>query len=346
MAYRLKKGKVNQKAVRRLVREQFSRTPAFIETEPLAPEFVHECRKGIKRVRTLLKLIEPCIPKSEFKRRYRAAGEINALLAHARDRHVLMATIEKLRVRFGGEQEEILSVLAARFEGSGHDYLFEPGKAATLAVMIRAEYDRYADLNIRSSGFAMLAPGLEATYRLVRDRLRAASRKSAGDETFHDLRKAVQWHWRQLSLISHVWPEQIEPHLAACRELAEILGDDHDLAMFKGEVKRLDALGEADCERLVAMAELRQRELRAVAKPMSARIFAERPKALVERMRGYWRYALPSVTARNEQPTEQFGELRSKSGKTAVNGHGTVEPSTAPRLAVKSPSRPPSRAAE
>jgi len=343
MAYRLKKGKVNQKAFRRLVREQFSRTLALVETEPFAPEFVHECRKGLKRVRTLLKLIEPRIAKSEFKRRYRAAGDINARLAHARDRHVLMATIEKLRTRFGADGAEILSTLASRLETSaGHDAAFQPAKAAALAVMIRDEYERYADLKIKGSGFSMLAPGLEATYRLVRARVKAASRKSAHDETFHDLRKAVQWHWRQVSLFAHVWPEQIEPHIAACRELAEILGDDHDLAMFKTEVRRLNTLSEDERRRLVGLAEVRQGELRAIARPMCARIFAERPTALVRRMRGYWRYAVPAIT----RSAEQSAEVRPEPGKTAVNGHGARAPSTAPRLAVKSPSRPPSQAAE
>ena len=46
------------------------------------------------------------------------------------------------------------------------------------------------------------------------------------------MRKAVQWHWRQMSLLGRAWPDEFAVRVTAARELSQMLGDDHDLAML------------------------------------------------------------------------------------------------------------------
>ena len=72
--------------------------------------------------------------------------------------------------------------------------------------------------------------------------------------------------------------------------LGDYLSDDHDLAILRARVfeqaKPLD--DRTALEALVAMIDQRRGELEVEAKPLGARIYAEKPGAFVDRLQAYW----------------------------------------------------------
>ena len=70
---------------------------------------------------------------------------------------------------------------------------------------------------------------LGQSYKRGRRLLRRAY-ADPGEETFHDLRKLVQLHWRHCQIVSRAWPEELELRVAAAREISAILGEENDLA--------------------------------------------------------------------------------------------------------------------
>ena len=57
---------------------------------------VHETRKALKRLRALLRLIRPAIGDDAFRHENAQLRDIGLSLSGARDRHVLLETVNKL----------------------------------------------------------------------------------------------------------------------------------------------------------------------------------------------------------------------------------------------------------
>lgn len=294
MAYRLKSGKLTGKALRKVSVEQAQSAFEALSKEAVLPADVHESRKAVKRVRSLLKLLEPALAAGSFRNRYKEIGKAADLLAGARDRHVLDATLDKLVQRYGKDFTPVAGAVQALVEAetpSGASRLSEKDLERAKQIFAQ-EARKLGKLHMQGKGFELIAAGLEETYRTAKKNFALAYRRPS-DERFHELRKAVQWHWRHMALLSRCWPEYFALRVEACRELAECLGDDHDLAVLLEVVHRHP--DQALRTKAEGVARLRQEELREEAFAVAERLFAESPKAFRRRMAGYWacKAALP-----------------------------------------------------
>lgn len=294
MAYRFKPGKLTGKAVRRIAREQTDRAIAALAKDDVQPDDIHEARKVVKRLRSLLKLVEPSLSGDDFDKLYRNLGRTGRMLAGARDRHVLEMTIAKLEERFGSPAKDALAPLRAglpKSAGNGRADVDSETLASAKAAFVK-EANRLDKLKLSGRGLGVFAEGLEDTYKKARKNFESAYARPH-DERFHEMRKAVQWHWRHMALLSRAWPDYFAVRVSACQELSEALGDDHDLSVLAAAAATLDenaASHKADVEQFV---QLRQDELRCGAHDLAERLFAEAPRAFRRRMEAYWRAGVP-----------------------------------------------------
>lgn len=289
MAYRLKSDKLTGNVLRKISVEQTGRALEALSKETVLPQDVHEARKAVKRVRSLLKLIEPELPARAFRARYKGIGKASDHLAGARDRHVLEVTLDKLELRYGKDFEPVAADVRAMLET--HMPATQPSRLtnAELNEAKRAfarEARKLSKLDVPGDGFQLVAAGLETTYRTAKKNFAAAYARPS-DERFHEMRKAVQWHWRHMALLSRCWPEYFALRVAACRELAEALGDDHDLVVLHDVLHRHAAAPVRT--KAEGAVRLRQGELRKQAYALAERLFAETPGAFRRRMESYWK---------------------------------------------------------
>lgn len=288
MAYKLKSGKPASKAVRKIAREQAARAIEALSKDEVSPADVHEGRKVVKRLRSLLKLIEPALAPREYAKLYKSIGRAGDLLAGARDRHVMEETIADLEARYG---TEAISALAPMRQSLKQAKGAEPAHidAATLQrarAAFTKEALRLEKLHVKGKGLEIFARGLEATYKTARENFAKAYRNPS-DERFHEMRKAVQWHWRHMALISRAWPEYFAVRVAACQEVANDLGEDHDLSILLAATQSLGG-SEAGTAAAKDVISRRQSELREKAFALAERLLAESPKAFRTRMEAYW----------------------------------------------------------
>ena len=79
---------------------------------------MHETRKALKRLRALLRLVRPAMGEAAFKQENAQLRDIGLSLSGARDRHVLLETVNKLEGAAGfGPQGSRFGSLRALYRG-------------------------------------------------------------------------------------------------------------------------------------------------------------------------------------------------------------------------------------
>ena len=143
---------------------------------------------------------------------------------------------------------------------------------------------------IRSTGFDFIQPGLHRTYKKGRKLLRGLG-DDATDTRMHDWRKRVKDHWYHSRLLENLWPGLMSCYIDELKQLSELLGDYHDLAVFEDTLVQLpdgvlDKRDRALWDEHVAG---EKRALRRHAERLGGQIYAESPKRFRRRIRRYWR---------------------------------------------------------
>ena len=266
------------------------------------PVAVHETRKALKRLRALLRLVRPAMGDDAFKQENARLRDIGLSLSGARDRHVLLETVNKLEGAAGLGRKGLVSglracIAAANGEGAPVTMKEAQGRLDEAKI-------RLAEVRIEGGGFDVVGAGLERSYRKACRTFRKAYNQPT-DDAFHEWRKGAQAHWRQMTLLARAWPEYLGARASEARTLSQLLGDDHDLAMLVAFVHS-DAATTISGEHAALVekaARQRQAELRECAKPRGDRLFAEAPKRLRRSIGVYWQAA----TALKEHELEEAG---------------------------------------
>jgi CHAD domain-containing protein len=141
------------------------------------------------------------------------------------------------------------------------------------------------------AGWKLVGPGVERTYRRGRNRFRDV-RRDPTPENIHEWRKRVKDLWYDLRLLRDSWPDVMSEMGDEAHELADLLGDHHDLTVLAADVRERESPageGEDEVAALIAAIEGRQEELLEAAVPVGERLYAESPNAFGKRMHAYWR---------------------------------------------------------
>ncbi len=333
MAYRFKLEESVNKGFKRIARDQIELALAALSATEIAPAGVHESRKALKRLRALIRLAAPAIGAKAARQHNVWLRDAGRMLSQQRDEAVTRETLAKLEAAGSADAVATLAPLRAVLDaalpdnGAGLD-LETAGHART---SLAKEAKRLHKTKFKGRGFAALEKGLEASYRAGRRALEKAYGAQT-DEAFHELRKTVQWHWRQMSLLSRAWPEVFLVRIAAARELSQILGDDHDLAMLEQAAVRCGTIDAAALDKIHLLRRDRQTVLREAARARADRLFAEPPRLFVRRMAAYW-----EAGSRIKPWPEP------KAPAESGPGSGPVAVVSAPRLAAKTPGDAPSQ---
>jgi CHAD domain-containing protein len=325
MPYRFKIDEPVEKGFRRIAGEQLAIALAELDAAGgIDAKGVHDFRKALKRLRALVRLASSALDGRSVRRRTRALGEIARLLSDHRDGAVMRDTVAKLTSESAVDTAAALApvhVQLARLAAE-NGATFDADAAAEARRLLLREVKKFSRMRLRGRGFQALEGGLEKSYRRARKAIKIAYIEPT-NENFHSLRKAVQWHWRQMNLLSRAWPEEFAVRAAAAHELSQIIGDDHDLAVLIEAVENGEGISAESKPAILAVCKQRQDALRQAAEPRARRLFAEAPKAFVKRLSAYWKSGrsagLKTKTIRRDEP------LKPAATQAAAEIEATVE---------------------
>ncbi|MEO1678841.1 MAG: CHAD domain-containing protein [Pseudomonadota bacterium] len=248
----------------RIATEETGRARAEIDDPTLTTErTIHQARKRTKRLRGLLRLVRSACP--DYDAEAEALRAAARGLSRLRDRDVMIATHDSVMETTGAERRRYAAV-RAHFTRARNRVAAQQDPHAALAAYAQELEDlgnRAPDWTLAGKDRAVLEAGLARTWSRARRAMKRA-RTGRDIEDMHDWRKRVKDHWYQARLLTPLDPERIKEQARATGELGEILGDFHDLDVYRLHLQGPEASG-LDPERraeLVAMAEARMNELK------------------------------------------------------------------------------------
>lgn len=299
--YELRRDEYVPDGIRRIARGQLDDAHDQLEhtsTDDFG-KAVHETRKSLKRLRACVRLSRHAIGEQSYSRENTVFRMTGQRLSDERDARVLLETLGELEDRYPDELPPLLTHrLRERLQ---HDHERE---LATLneddrtigAVLDELESARVraADWRFEADGFQALRPGLQRVYRRGRKRMRVA-RKDPTAEHLHDVRKRVKDLWHASQILRPAAPKQMKKLSKRAHEVANLLGDNHDLAVLRdyAEVHPQAFADEATRQTLLALIERRRDVLERKALKLGKRLYSQSPKRFVGAIERGWRKRVP-----------------------------------------------------
>lgn len=320
MSYRLDPAIPMSEALRRVAFGEIDIAQAALASPPDRHSGVHDARKCLKRLRSLLLLARPGMPEPVFASLTERVAAIARGLAPARDAHALIDAVDKLeRESEPGPGQGPIRSMRAWLEKRRHaaEQNLERSAASDAMRALREIRGPFAGLAVYPDNFHALAKGLRRCYRATRTSFQHAL-VTEHDEDLHEWRKGVQHHWRQMQLLAPCWPSELTARVDAARSISQLLGDDHDISLL-GQLVSTPTMTFGSPEETAAFLKRcrkRHKALRKEAAAQGERLFTERSRLFAERIEAYWMAAAsrggkPAVV----EPARQdnvvaFGDLR------------------------------------
>lgn len=303
MGYRLSIADDLPASVRATAREQLERAAARLEdpgTDPIGA--LHDARKSLKRTRSLLRLARPALGRKAYAAENDALREIALALSDTRDADVLVETVQLLAKRFVG-QLPIADFEALRDALERESQASREGGATAdrqaLVERLRAAAARVDQWPLEGADWDALREGATRGYARGGSAFEAALEQPTV-ERLHAWRKRAKDLWYHERLLSEAWPAVLHAHGEEAHALAELLGDDHDLALLRARLEQgieLPVGPAVDLDALERLIDERRGELLEQAERLGRRLYAERPKAFRRRLGRYLRAAVGEARA-------------------------------------------------
>ncbi|MCG7505538.1 CHAD domain-containing protein [Mesorhizobium retamae] len=211
---------------------------AHIEPE----EHLHKCRRRLKAVRAVLRLVRPG-DETFFKEENARYRDVAASLAGPREATALIETVDRLAGAHPHHADIYAGLRAVLLERrdvvmsdiSAFASIIDAATATCRQGLLRiGALSLPADPNAAA---AIVAEGVQRGLDRAKKALTKA-RSRGEEEDFHDLRKAVKVHAAQLDVLGKLWPGGDKARRKALNKLGGKLGELNDLAVLDVLLKK------------------------------------------------------------------------------------------------------------
>jgi len=290
VAFHIRNGRSIERELGRLARDEFRTALEQLGESHPDEEAIHDARKSLKKIRAVLRLVEPALGSE-----YRDQNEQLRAAAHSlgalRDADVTAATIEALQGRYS---TVITESMARQVEGNlrrRHRGLEtrEP-RLVNRATPVLRRLQEQTPQDIREAArFKIVRRAVRDGYRRARKAL-ADVQLDSDAALVHLFRRRVKNHWYQMRLLECIHPTP-RRRARTLRQLDAHLGDDHNLALLRAALLEggSDIAPAETSALLLGCIDKRQTTLRKRALKVAGRLLRRRPKDFDRSLRRWWR---------------------------------------------------------
>jgi CHAD domain-containing protein len=277
-----------------VLRKQIARALRTLSGRVPSDQAVHGVRKELKKARAALRLLRTVLGDDVFVQENAALRDAARPLSPLRDGKALLIQLDSLIERYGEPAralglEDLRRLLRRERLYARQRLLGNPMSLEPQVVALRRLHARSARWNVGQHGWSALGAGLERVYGKGR-RAMGAARADRSMERLHEWRKQVKYLWHQLQLLEPLWPALIGELADQAHQLADYLGDEHDLAVLRSKVLTHSGALHTSSDRsgLLALINRCRAELQEKAFILGKRIYDEKPAAFSARFERYW----------------------------------------------------------
>jgi CHAD domain-containing protein len=223
---------------RRVLLAQLDQTIGALSKRRSSDVAVHNIRKELKRARAALRMLRECIGVLEYRRDNALIRDAARPLTPIRDAKVLLQTLEQVKPKKGEAGRGFFLRLRKVLEEQRRlaRRQLRSADLAAAARMLRGIRRRTADLP--ESRLAPPHPrGLEHAFKKARSAFGLAKRQGT-DESLHEWRKQTKYFANQLDMLLRSGPKLFDKSHRLATQLADCLGDDHDLAILTDQISK------------------------------------------------------------------------------------------------------------
>jgi CHAD domain-containing protein len=294
MAYKFEHGETVPQNVKRIAAEEIGSAIDYLRGKGgvNGDESIHETRKCIKKTRALIRLVRPELGDFYVEENVQLR-DTGRKLSELRDAGALICSLDQVRKRTNGSAARPFATVRRRLTRQKQqiEQQVEAGKLKpSLAAGLVTARKTIKYWPLEADGFQAIEPGMEKTFRDGRKALRQA-RKTGSREDFHEWRKRVKDLWYQIRLLEKVWGEVMKAYERSLKELEDALGEDLNLAIL---AERAQSMATDNGNRLkmgpvTKVIEASRKELRERALEIGERVYAEKPRDFVRRIKQLWK---------------------------------------------------------
>ncbi len=282
MKTRFKRKEAPDDGLNRLILDQIdviTDTPAGAETA------VHDVRVACKKIRAYLRLLRDGLGEARFDLENRTFRDLARLFRVFRDRETEPQTLNKLTLpSLQLANAEATAVLQKQL--TSHPLGDLSGAFTTARAIAEEARGRFKDKALEPARFS-----LKDAYRKSYGRMRKAferARKNPGTARLHEWRKQVKAFGYQLKLLKKAWPAQVEVWGDELDDLAERLGDDHDLAVLAATLSA-DRSAEPSVRPVLQTLMQKRGDLQQSALDVAGALLAEKPRVFAAGVGRQWK---------------------------------------------------------
>ena len=263
MAFHLRQRESIRKGLRRLAKRELRSAAENLNQQVRSDSSIHEARKSIKKVRTIVQVVEADEASGLAKARKRLAT-VNRVLSRLRDADAMLEILRKLRKRNPHVlSEHTMARLRRRLEAHKREVTAAAERADEWTEVRETLHGLLeASTKWRSShrSFRALGAGVRATHQRGRNAMARAQRRQWGVD-FHRWRKQIKKLMYELRMVAESDPA-IQSHVLALHRAETWLGDDHNVDVLCRHLRGESTLGADDLRRLWQAGTRYQRTLR------------------------------------------------------------------------------------
>lgn len=294
MSYRIEHHESTREGIRRIAHEQIDKAVDELSDSRLDfHEKVHQARKRCKKLRGLIRLVRPGM-ESTYQQENEWFRDTARPMSDIRDGEAMLETYDRLMKHFGHRVDrrafapirQNLEERRDRIAGRRRDACDLVEQTTERLLEAKQRVDRWP---LDDWAMDAVEAGLKKTYRRGRKAM-ADVLDDPTDESHHAWRKRVKYYRYHTRLMRRAWSPVMKSLWKQVRQLSNLLGQDHDLAVMRDLIGREPgSFGDPERrKRLLAFIAQRQSDYRTEAYRLGARVYADQPKRLARRMRQWW----------------------------------------------------------
>jgi CHAD domain-containing protein len=236
-----------------------------------ADGFVHAARKEMKCARAALRLMRASLGNTVYRTMNRQVRDAARPLTPIRDASVLIRALELIRRPDDKDAcKAYLNYLRDLLNGelrSSHRHLTAAALESSAAVLRKVD-QRIEALPAKEPDLPTVKKGMKRVFKAGRAAL-ARARRQPNTDSLHEWRKQTKYLSNQIELIRALFQVRLKKIGRRSNKLAELLGEDHDLALLGdklGALRRAARLPPSAGARRILNKRIKRRRLKLQAR--------------------------------------------------------------------------------